>query len=429
MSSKSHWTAKYVESIKQIGYHLDPTTKGLYLQVTNGSRGIGRTWIFRYTSPIYRNQNNQGKPRRCEIGFGPLKDRSLAEARQKAMELRKLILEGIEPLEAKKQATISKALAEAKRITFATAAKQCIESKKLEWKNEKHKAQWASTINTYVNPVIGKLSIQDIDTNLILKLFEQPIMDDKTKKEGTFWTVKTVTATRVRQRVEVIIDWAKAKGYFQGENPARLKGHLDHLLQKPTKIRKVKHHPAVPHTNVNRFVQELRSKKSNGALALEYLLLTATRTSETLLAKWDEIDMKKKVWSIPSEKTKTKQLHRVPLSTRACEILKIMKSRATGDYIFPSQISKTIDKPMSNMTLSNIMKDMPEFKAYVPHGLRSTFRDWASEETQYQNETAELALAHKIASKTESSYRRGDQLEKRIKMMQDWNAHINKKVN
>jgi len=428
MSSKSQWTAKYVESIRQIGYHLDPTTKGLYLQVTNGSRGIGRTWIFRYTSPIYRNQNNPGKPRRCEIGFGPLKNRSLAEARQKAFELRKLILEGKEPLEEKKQNAISKAIAEAKRITFATVAQQCIESKKLEWKNEKHKAQWTSTINTYVNPVIGKFSIQDIDTSLILKVFEQPIKDSKTLKTGTFWTVKTVTATRVRQRVEVILDWAKARGYFQGENPARLKGHLDHLLQNPTKIRKVKHHPAVPYAQVNIFVQDLRSKKSNGALALEYLLLTATRTSETLLARWDEVDMRKKIWSIPPDKTKTKQLHRVPLSTRACEILKIMRSRTKGDYIFPSQIGKKMDKPMSNMSLSSIIKDMPQFKAYVPHGLRSTFRDWASEETLYQNETAELALAHKIASKTESSYRRGDQLDKRVKMMQDWNVYIDKKV-
>ena len=428
MHSKSHWTAKYVESIKEIGYHLDPATKGLYLQVTNGTRGIGRTWIFRYTSPTYRNQNNSGKPRRCEIGFGPLKNRSLAEARQKVFELRKLLLEGIEPLEEKKEGTISKALAEAKRITFATVAQQCIESKKLEWKNEKHKAQWANTINTYVNPLIGKLSIQDIDTNLILKVFEQPIKDTKTLKEGTFWNTRTVTATRVRQRVEVILDWAKARGYFQGENPARLKGHLDHLLQNPTKIRKVKHHPAIPYKEVSKFVKELRSKTSNGALALEYLLLTATRTSETLLAKWDEVDINKKIWTIPPEKTKTKQVHRVPLSTRACEILDIMRSKTKGNFIFPTQVGKIQDKPMSNMALSSIMKDMPQFKDYVPHGLRSTFRDWASEETQYQNETAELALAHKIASKTEGSYRRGDQLDKRARMMQDWNAYIDKKA-
>jgi len=428
MSYKSQWTAKYVESIKEIGYHLDPATKGLYLQVTNGSRGIGRTWIFRYTSPIYRNTNNAGKPRRCEIGFGPLKNRSLAEARQKAFEVRRLILDGIEPLEEKKQDIKNKALAEAKRITFADVAKQCIESKKLEWKNEKHKAQWTSTISTYVNPIIGKLSIQDIDAKLILKVFEQLIEDPKTLKEGTFWTIKTVTATRVRQRVEVILDWARARGYFQGENPARLKGHLDHLLQNPTKIRKVKHHPAVPYMEVNIFTQELRTKTSNGALALEFLLLTATRTSETLLAKWSEIDLSKKVWSIPAEKTKTKQLHRVPLSTRACEILNIMRTRTAGDYIFPTQTGKSLDKPMSNMALSSIMKDMPQFKAYVPHGLRSTFRDWASEVTQYQNETAELALAHKIASKTESSYRRGDQLDKRVNMMQDWNTFIDMEV-
>ena len=428
MNHRSQWTARYVETIKEVGYHLDPSTKGLYLQVTNGSRGIGRTWIFRYTSPVYRNQNNPGKPRRCEIGFGSLKNRSLAEARQKAFELRKLIQEGIEPLEERKQGAISKALAEAKRITFETVAQQCIESKKLEWKNEKHKAQWSSTINRYVNPIIGKLSIQDIDTNLIIKIFEQQLRDTKTLKEGTFWTIKTVTATRVRQRVEVILDWAKARGYYQGENPARLKGHLDHLLQKPNKIRKVRHHPAVPYKEVNKLVKELRSKTSNGALALEYLLLTATRTSETLHARWDEVDMSKKVWSIPPEKTKTKQLHRVPLSSRACEILDIMSSRKKSEYIFPTQIGKKSDKPMSNMALSSIMKDMPQFKAYVPHGLRSTFRDWSSEETTYQNETAELALAHKIANKTESSYRRGDQLDKRAKLMQDWNAFIDMEV-
>jgi len=428
MNTRSQWTAKYVESIKEVGYHLDPSTKGLYLQITDGIRGIGRTWIFRYTSPVYRNQNNPGKPRRCEIGFGPLKNRSLAEARQRAFELRKLILEGIEPLEEKKQGNITKALAEAKRIMFADVAQKCIESKKLEWKNNKHKAQWTSTINTYVNPIIGKLSVQDINTNLILKIFEQPIKNKTTLKEGTFWTTKTVTATRVRQRVEAILDWAKARGYFQGDNPARLKGHLDQLLQDPNKIHQVRHQPAVPYSQINTFVSELRAKQSNGSLALEFLLLTATRTSETLQAKWNEINFEKKLWVIPAEKTKTKKLHRVPLSSRAIEILCIMQPKSKGAFIFPTQIGKNREKPMSDMTLSSIMKDMPNFNSYVPHGLRSSFRDWASEETTYQNETAELALAHKIANKTEGSYRRGDQLDKRIKMMQDWNDYLNIKA-
>ena len=427
MNPKSQWSIKYIESIKEVGYHLDPSTKGLYLQVTSGRKGIGKTWIFRYTSPIYRNQNNPGKPRRCEIGFGSLKTRGLAAARQKAFEMRKLILEGIEPLEEKKQGNITKVLKEAKRITFSEVALKCIESKKLEWKNEKHQAQWESTINTYVNPIIGKLSIQDIDTNLILKVFEQPIKSKSTLVESTFWTTKTVTATRVRQRVEVILDWAKARGYYQGDNPARLKGHLDQLLQNPNKIHQVKHQPAVPYPEINIFASELRKKQSNGALALEFLLLTATRTSETLKAQWDEFDLEKKVWVIPAEKTKTKKLHRVPLCRRAIEILRLMQSRAEGAYVFPSQIGKNRDKPMSDMTLSSIIKDMPDFKSYVPHGLRSTFRDWASEETSYQNETAELALAHKIANKTEGSYRRGDQLDKRVKMMQDWDNYINKK--
>jgi integrase len=422
---KRPFTAKYVENLKVLGSHVDPGCEGLYLQITQGSQGINKSWIFRYTSPAVTQTKNPGRPVRRELGLGSTKDRSLSEARIKVGDLRKLILEGIDPKDAKDNAKKNRFLAASKQITFSDAAQKCIEAKKAEWKNQKHKTQWINTINTFVNPIIGNLPINSITTNLVIKVFEQPIKDKNNKTLGTFWNVRTETATRTRQRIEAIIDWAKAREYFTGENPARYEGHLSSLLPNPSKITKVKHHPALPYKNIQGFIKELQTKKTTAALALEFLILTATRTSEVINATWEEFDLKLKVWTIPSDRMKAGKEHRIPLPGRAIEIIQsLKKDHSSTKYVFPSRVSKKGPTPMSNMALLALMKKMPKYSNYVPHGFRSTFRDWAAETTNYQNETVELALAHTIQNKTEASYRREDQLEKRRLLMNEWEQYL-----
>jgi integrase len=423
---KRPFTAKHVENLKALGSHVDPGCEGLYLQITQGSHGINKSWIFRYTSPAVTQTKNPGRPARRELGLGSTRDRSLSEARIKVGNLRKLILEGVDPKDAKDNAKKDRFLAASKQITFSDAAQKCIDAKKTEWKNQKHKTQWVNTINTFVNPIIGNLPINSITTNLVIKVFEQPIKDKNNKTLGTFWNVRTETATRTRQRIESIIDWAKAREYFTGENPARYEGHLSSLLPNPSKIAKVKHHPALPYKNISTFMTELRSKKTVAALALEFLILTATRTSEVINATWLEFDLKEKIWTIPSERMKAGKEHRVPLCKRASEILKSLKQLNTpmNQHVFLSRVTKKGPAPMSNMALLTLMKKMPKYSSFVPHGFRSTFRDWAAETTNYQNETVELALAHTIQNKTEASYRREDQLEKRRLLMNDWGQYL-----
>ena len=422
---KRPFTAKYVENLNALGSHVDPGCEGLYLQITQGSKDINKSWIFRYTSPAVTQVKNPGRPARRELGLGSTRDRSLSNARIKVGDLRKLILEGIDPKKAKDDAKKDRFLTAAKQITFSDAAQKCIEAKKAEWKNQKHKTQWVNTINTFVNPFIGNLPINSITTNLIIKVFEQPIKDKNNKILGTFWNIRTETATRTRQRIEAIIDWAKAREYFTGENPARYEGHLSSLLPNPSKIAKVKHHPALPYKNIRGFIKDFQTKKTTAALALEFLILTATRTNEVINARWAEIDFKAKVWTIPGNRMKAGKEHRIPLSSRAIDIIQALKNdHGTNEYVFLSRVSKKGASPMSNMALLALMKKMPTYSSYVPHGFRSTFRDWAAETTNYQNETVELALAHAIQNKTEASYRREDQLEKRRILMTDWEQYL-----
>ena len=219
------------------------------------------------------------------------------------------------------------------------------------------------------------------------------------------------------------LDWCKARGYCKGDNPARLKGALGELLPKSQKIKKVEHHPAIPYLQINEFVTALRKEGGTAPLALEFILLTAARTGEVVAAKWDEIDWATKVWNVPGERTKTGKEHRVPLSTRAIEILQAMKAAKQNEYVFPGHSVKK-NSHMSTGTCRIVMKRMAKFKAYTPHGLRSTFRDWASETTSFANETLELALAHSIPNKAEAAYRRQDQIEKRAKLMQQWQVYV-----
>jgi integrase len=412
---KISFTARGLGSIVTPGYHADPESKGLYIQVFKGVTDYKRSWIFRYTSPTLL--------KRREMGLGSLDSRSLAEARKVSLDLRKMVLEGIDPAEERSKARSKITNAIIDGITFAKATELCIKGKRSEWKNSKHAEQWENTIATFVTPKIGKMRVDQINTGHIAKLLEQEIKKKSGEVEGPFWNVRTETATRVRQRIEVIFDWCKAHEYIKGDNPARLKGALAHLLPKANKIQKKTHHPALPFQKISEFMRELRTKSGFSVLALEFLILTATRTSEVLNAKWDEFDIENKVWTIPAERMKAGKAHRVPLNTRAVEIYEYLSKHRTNDSLFPSKHHNK--DSISNMSLIAIMRRMPAYSQYVPHGFRSTFRDWAAETTDYPNETVELALAHTIKNKSEAAYRRQDQLEKRMVLMCDWDSFIN----
>lgn len=404
MTTKSILSARGAETIKEVGYHAADTARtGLYLQVRNGANGLTRGWILRYTSPL------TGKRR--EMGLGTLKVLSLAQAREKATEHRKAIAEGHDPIETSKHDKLARKLAHDNVLTFSLACKRYIKINSPEWKNAKHAAQWSNTLATYAEPILGDVPVARIDTRQIVRVLE-PI-----------WLTKTETATRVRQRIEKVLDWCKAGGYMKGENPARYKGHIETLLPRVAKIKKVVHHPAVPYSRAHEFVSALRAKSGVSALALEFLILTAARTGEVIGATWDEIDFDAKVWTVPASRMKAGKEHRVPLNDRALKILETLQASTQGQFIFCTGRGG-LDVGISNAAMLGSMKDMPDFKQYVPHGFRSTFRDWAAEATHHASDTVEMALAHTIENKVEAAYRRGDQLAKRRRLMLDWNRFV-----
>jgi len=404
ISAKS-LSARQVDTETRAGYHADGPHTGLYLQVTSSREKFTRSWIFRYTSPTTL--------KRRELGLGSTRTRKLADARALSAELRLKILNGADPKDERDKERASAITQRANQTTFDEAVIQCMAAKSLEWKNIKHGQQWQNTLATYASPLLGKMPVDQITTELVHRVL-QPI-----------WIKKTETATRVRQRIEVVLDWCKARGYCNGDNPARLKGALGELLPRSQKIKKVEHHPAIPYTQINEFVLTLRKEGGSAPLALEFMLLTAARTGEVVAAKWDEVDFDSMVWTVPAERMKSSKEHRVPLSKRAVEILQMMMAVKQNEYIFPGH-SVAKNSHMSTGTCRIVMKRMDNFSQYTPHGLRSTFRDWAAETTSFANETLELALAHTISNKAEAAYRRQDQLEKRIKLMQQWETYLTK---
>jgi integrase len=369
---------------------------GLYLQVTGAG---AKSWIFRYSL--------HGKAR--EMGVGSLSAVSLANARIKAAECRRLRQDGIDPIEARKTRREQAALDAAKTLTFKEAAESYIASHEAGWRNAKHSSQWTNTLATYAEPVLGKLSIQAIDTNVVLKAL-QPI-----------WKTKPETASRVRGRIEAILDWAKVRGLRQGENPARWRGHLDHLLPAKAKVRRVKHHAALPYAELPDFITQLRAQEGGAARALEFTILTASRTGETIGAAWDEVNTHDKVWTVPVDRMKAGKEHRVPLSSRALAIVRDHDDVRSSVYVFPGGKP---GKPLSNMAMTEVLRRMGRGDITV-HGFRSTFRDWAAERTNFPNEVVEMALAHTIGDKTEAAYRRGDLFEKRRRLMADWATYCN----
>jgi len=389
MRALSRLNALTVGRLKAPGMYADGG--GLYLQVS----GTGtKSWIFRFAM--------KGKER--EMGLGPLHTIGLSDARAFAADARKLKLLGTDPIEARRAARDAKTLEDAKALTFKQAAAAYIKANKAGWKNDKHAAQWAATLATYAEPVFGGLPVADIDTGLILKALE-PI-----------WAEKSETASRLRGRIESVLDWATARGYRKGENPARWRGHLEKLLPARSRVHAVEHHAALPYSELAEFMKALQAQAGLGARALEFAILTAARTGEVIGATWDEIDLAAATWTIPKERMKARRDHRVFLSDGALAVLRPMLEIRTSAFVFPGGKK---DKPLSNMTLLATLKRMKR-DDLTAHGFRSTFRDWAAEMTDYPAEVVEMALAHVVGNKVEAAYRRGDLFEKRKGLMGDW---------
>ena len=370
-----------------------PDGDGLYLQVSSFKT---KAWIFRFT--LY------GKHR--QMGLGSVRTVSLAEAREAARECRKQLRDGIDPISQRTAERASRRLGVAKSMTFRQCAEAYIRSHSEGWRSIKHASQWPNTLESYVYPVIGELPVQSVDTALVMRALE-PI-----------WATKTETASRVRGRIEAVLDWAKARGYRTGENPARWRGHLANLLPKSSQLSRVKHHAALPYVEIGTFMAELRGHGTIAARGFEFLILTATRTSEVTGARWDEIGVDKNVWTVPASRTKAQKEHRIPLSSDALSVLKAVEEVRQSDFIFPGARPNC---PLSNMAFSKVLRRLGRGDVTV-HGFRSSFRDWCAEHTTYPNEVAEMALAHAVPDRVEAAYRRGDLFAKRQRLMDDWAA-------
>jgi len=394
-------TALKVDRLKAPGLYADGA--GLYLQI----KGAGaRSWVFRYRF------GGRKTPR--DMGLGSALDVSLADARRRAGNMRRRLDEGVDPIDARKKEEAAAALDAAKAITFKDCAAAYILSQKDGWRNDKHIAQWTATLQAYAYPIIGKLAVADIGTEHVLKILEQKCAD--LEDEPTLWKGKTETASRVRGRIEAVLDWARARNYRMGENPARWRGGLDKVLPKKSKVQRVRHHPALPYIEVGAFVRDLQVRNAVAARALEFLILTASRTGETTGAQWGEIDLVAAQWTVPADRIKGGKTHRVPLSPRAIAILKEQGEGEDEGFLFPGGKA---GNPLSENALLALLRRM-ERDDLTAHGFRSTFRDWAAECTNYPREVCEMALAHAVSDKVEAAYRRGDLFAKRARLMNDW---------
>jgi integrase len=378
-------TAKRIERLTERGRYHDG--HGLVLQVTR--RG-SRSWLLRY--------ERDGRER--WLGLGPLHVVSLKLAREKANAARLKILNGIDPVDEKREKRNQKRIEEATAVSFKQAAERYLAAHEASWRNDAHRKQWHATLTTYAFPVIGALPVASITTDLVLKVLE-PI-----------WAAKTVTAGRLRGRIERILDWAKARNLRSGENPAAWRGHLDHLLAKSAPKQ---HLPALPFDEVPAFMSELRQRESVAARALEIVVLTATRVGEALDATWSEFDLPNKIWTIPAEHMKAGKEDRIPLTDRVIDILESLPHEEGNACVFLSA------REGSRLTSSALLKLTRTMRPGITvHGFRSAFRDWAAERTNFPREIAEAALAHAVGDATERAYRRGDALEKRRKLMVAW---------
>jgi integrase len=402
-------TVKAVEKQTKPGLYGDGG--GLYLQITK--QGV-KSWLYRFMI--------DGKA--YGMGLGATHTITLAEARQKATDARKLVINGGNPLEAKRLAALQAKAAKVRLMTFAECANAYIEAHKVSWRNAKHQDQWVNTIESYVNPIIGTLPVSEVDTALVMKVLTQSDADGL-----QFWQSKNETANRVRGRIEAILGWATTSGFRSGDNPARWKGHLINLLATISRVERIKHRPSLPWERIGAFFCALKQTEGIAARAVEFTILTASRSGEVRGAKWSEIDLKKKVWTIPASRMKAKQEHEVPLSSSAIDLIQKQERIPGSDVIFPN----TKGDVLSDMALTAVIrrmdkKDPDQWKTdsgdiITVHGFRSTFRMWAAEATNYPREVAEHALAHKLPDAVERSYQRGSQFSKRSAMMEDWASY------
>jgi integrase len=389
-------TAQSMKSKSEPGLYCDAACSGLYLQISTFDT---KSWLFRYMLAGRARKMGLG-PASTKEGDGRI---TLKEARDLAAGARKLLTQGIDPIAERDARKAALAVETARATTFKECADDYIEAHRHEWKSAKHGGQWSATLETYAYPVVGSLPVGAIDTGLVVKIL------------APIWKTKAETARRVRSRIEKVLDRGAALKLRSGDNPARMTGQLKELLGGQVKV--VKHHAALPYRNVPDFMTKLRQREGISARALEWTVLTAARTGDTIGAKWSEIDLAERTWTIPAARLKgqlgkRKTDHTVPLSDRALAILADLPR--TGDFLFPG--GKV--GGLSNMAMAEVLKEME--LAVTVHGFRSSFRDWGAEQTAYPNELLEMALAHVVGNKVEAAYRRGDMREKRGRLMADW---------
>lgn len=384
-------SARKVTTATMPGYYADGGN--LWLQVSPTGT---KSWVLRFTLA--------GRSR--EMGLGSLHTFTLAEARERAKAARQLLADGIDPIE-RRNSTKRAQRADAANIrTFDWCAAAYIAAHEAGWKNAKHAGQWQTTLAQYASPIIGAMNVADVNTTDVMRVLT-PI-----------WTVKAETASRLRGRVESVLDWARVHGYRQGENPARWKGHLDQLLPARSKVAKVEHHAALPWREMGAFMAALRTMPGTAARAVELIALTACRTSEAINSTWAEFDLDNRIWTIPADRMKAGREHVVPLSDAAVKVLEVQAAEhGTDGFVFPGK-----NGPLSNMAGLALLKRMGRADLTV-HGFRSTFRDWAGESTAHPREVIEHALAHQLKDKAEAAYQRGDLLQKRRALMADWGSY------
>jgi integrase len=386
-------TALAVARAAEAGMHSDGD--GLYLQVGAGG---AKSWIYRFTL----------KGRERYLGLGSASAIPLKRARELAADARQLRAQGVDPLEKRRNDRAAERVASAKTITFDKCADAYITAHEASWRNAKHRQQWRATLRDYVSPVFGHLPVAEVDTDLVMRAIEP------------LWRTKTETASRTRQRIEAVLDWATVRQYRQGPNPAAWRGHLSNLLPAKAKMQPVKHHPALAYGEISAFVAQLRKKQSTSARCLELTILTGARTSEIINARWSEFgDLAAGVWTIPASRMKMGVEHRVPLAPRAVEILRELYERRSGEFVFGNVAT---GRPISNMTMLKALAMMGGGNLTV-HGFRSTFTDWAHETTDFPDIVIDMALAHKVDDKVRAAYRRGDLFEKRRKLMESWSNY------
>lgn len=393
-------SARTVETIRSPGLLADGG--GLYLQVTSNAQNesVRKSWVFRY--------RHGGRTR--EMGLGSLAAVPLSKAREAAAEARQIRAAGLDPIEHRHKVGRDQRLAAEQAKTFREVAEEYVAARRGGWRNAKHRAQWSSTLARYAFPAIGNMPVGDIAVADVRNILE------------SIWTSKPVTADRVRSRIELVLDYARAMELRSGDNPARWRGLHSFWFKAPQELRPVRHHPALPYGDVPSFLRQLREQRGLAAKALEFTILTAARTGETIGARWSEIDLDAALWTVPANRMKTGRDHRVPLSPPAVKLLRELRMHlGANGYVFSLPGSR---KPMSNMAMLTVIKRMGMRSRVTSHGFRSSFRDWAAEQTTVDAAVAEAALSHSTGTKVEKAYLRADRLDQRRDLMEKWSVFV-----